>query len=95
MICALVTIYHLLDFPAGDNHEDLVMSKMVNLGSGLGYNCTDCDYNSRMKSNMRHHVESKHLNLTYHCSICRKSQKSYKSWFLHIKLCTMRSQQPG
>ena len=81
------------DIAGGGSHEDLVMSKMVSLGTGQGYTCTDCDYSSRMKSNMRHHVESKHLNLVYQCSICRKSQKSYKSWFLHIKVCNMRSQQ--
>ena len=83
----------LFSVPAGD-HEELIMSKMFNLGPGLGYNCTDCEYSSRVKSNMRHHVESKHLNLLYHCNSCRKSQKSYKSWFLHIKACNLRSQQP-
>jgi len=68
-----------------DDHEELVMSKMNNLGTGLGFSCTDCDYNSSVKSNMRHHVESTHLDLTYQCNLCLKSLKSYKSWFMHMQ----------
>jgi len=68
-----------------DNHEDLVMSKMINLGPGVGFNCMECEYMSPMKSNMRYHVESKHLDLNYPCGICNKQQKSYKTWYLHVQ----------
>ena len=68
-----------------DSHEDLVMSKMNNLGTGVGFNCLECDYMSPMKSNMRYHVESKHLDLNYPCNICNKTQKSYKTWYLHVQ----------
>ena len=61
------------------------MSKMINLGPGLGYNCSDCGYNNSKKDNMRHHIESTHLDLTYTCNVCQKSSKSYKSWFMHIQ----------
>ena len=74
-----------LCFAGPDEHEEIVMSKMINLGPGLGYKCSDCDYNSAVKSNMRHHVESTHLDLTYQCNLCPKSLKSYKSWFMHMQ----------
>ena len=67
------------------NHEELVMSKIINLGTGVGFNCMECDYMSPMKSNMRYHVESKHLDLNYPCNICNKTQKSYKTWYLHVQ----------
>ena len=61
------------------------MSKMVSLGPGQGYKCSDCDYSSIVKSNLRHHVESTHLDLTYECDLCLKSFKSYKSLFMHLQ----------
>ena len=66
-------------------HEELVMSKMMYLGPGEGFSCLECEYISKMKSNIRHHVESKHLDLSYPCSACDKTQKSYKAWYLHMK----------
>jgi len=68
-----------------ESHEELVMSKIINLGTGVGFNCTECEYMSPMKSNMRYHVESKHLDLNYPCHICNKTQKSYKTWYLHVQ----------
>ena len=68
-----------------DNHDELVLSKMTALGTGLGYQCNDCQYSSTGNGNMRHHIESTHLDLNYQCSLCVKSLKSYKSWFMHMQ----------
>ena len=66
----------------GEYHgEYLFMSKMVSLGPTLGYHCTDCDFKSPKKDNMRHHIESTHLDLTYNCELCGKAYKSYKGMF--------------
>ena len=71
----------------GEYHdEDLFMSKMLSLGPTLGYNCTDCEFKSLKKDNMRHHIESSHLNLTYNCEVCGKAYKSYKGRFHFIYL---------
>ena len=78
----------LLAGPLGadlDNHDELVLSKMTNLGPGLGFQCNDCQYSSTVNGNMRHHIESTHLDLSYQCSLCMKSLKSYKSWFMHMQ----------
>ena len=71
-----------------ESHEDLVMSKMIFLGPGEGFSCLECQYSSTMKSNIRHHVESRHLDLSYPCSVCDKVQKSYKAWYTHLKTHT-------
>ena len=71
--------------PVSGEYEELVMSKILNLGPGLGLSCTECEYNSTMKSNMRYHIESKHLDLSYTCSECGNTYKSYKSWQMHIQ----------
>ena len=73
-----------LSYFAG-NHDELVLSKMTNLGPGLGFQCNDCPYSSTVNGNMRHHIESSHLDLNYQCSLCIKSLKSYKSWFMHMQ----------
>ena len=68
-----------------EQHEAMVMSKILPLGQREGFSCLECDYTSTMKSNMRHHVESRHLDLTYLCTLCNKTQKSYKAWYSHSK----------
>jgi len=82
---AAVSFRELQASSSFENHEELVMSKIINLGTGVGFNCMECDYMSPMKSNMRYHVESKHLDLNYPCNICNKTQKSYKTWYLHVQ----------
>ena len=67
-------------------HEDLVMSKMTYVGPGQGFVCTDCSYVADKKGNMRQHIESKHLDLSYPCSICGKQYKTYKTWYQHQKI---------
>ena len=66
-------------------HEAMVMSKILALGPREGFSCLECEYTSTMKSNIRHHVESRHLDLSYPCTLCNKMQKSYKAWFTHFK----------
>ena len=60
---------------------------MVSLGPTLGYECTDCGFKTLKKDNMRHHIESSHLELTYNCEVCGKSYKSYKErpHLIHLK----------
>ena len=72
----------LLNVDNGEYHgEDLFMSKMLSLGPGLGYSCSDCEFKTTKKDNLRHHIESSHLNLTYNCEVCGKAYKSYKGKF--------------
>ena len=74
----------------GEYHgEDLFMSKMMSLGPTLGYQCTDCEFKTPKRDNMRHHIESAHLDLTYNCQVCGKSYKSYKGRFYLIQLVKM------
>ena len=68
------------------DHEELVMSKMTYLGPGEGFACTDCDYRASKKGNIRCHVETRHLDLSYQCKYCDKIQKSYKAWYTHNRI---------
>merc|ERR1712029_15066 len=49
-----------------DPPDDVFLSKMKYLEMSRCWSCTDCDYQS-IKPNVRHHVESNHLNLKYRC----------------------------
>ena len=68
------------------SNEELFLTKIIHLGQGEGFSCVDCDYISNQRSNIRNHVEMKHLNLLYTCNICSKTKKSYKAWYEHVKL---------
>ena len=60
--------------------------KMLSLGPGLGYRCYDCEFKSPKKDDLRHHIESSHLNLSYNCQLSGKAYKSYKGRFHLIHL---------
>jgi len=73
-------------FSAYENEE--FMSKVINRGAGNGWECLECDYKSHLKPNIRQHVETRHLDLSYPCDICGKIFKSYKTCQMHQKNCS-------
>ena len=72
-----------------DPPDDVFLSKMKYLEMSRCWSCTDCDYQS-IKPNVRHHVESNHLNLKYRCQICGQMLRTYKSRYNHYKLKCMK-----
>ena len=51
--------------------NDEFMTK-VNRGNSF-WECLDCDYKTHLKPNIRQHVETKHLDLSYPCNFCGKT----------------------
>ena len=46
--------------------------------------CTDCDFKSQISTNVRNHIESKHVtSLGYTCPLCSKFCSSKNAWHLH------------
>ena len=49
------------------------------------YSCELCDFKTNLKSNLKYHVELKHLNKTFTCTVCDFSGKTTFSLKAHIK----------
>ena len=46
--------------------------------------CTDCDFKSQISTNVRNHIESRHVtSLGYTCPLCSKFCSSKNAWHLH------------
>jgi len=57
---------------AADGNKDInaetINSKIVH--DPPYWRCTDCEYNSTHKATLKRHIESKHMEYSYECSIC-------------------------
>ena len=52
-----------------------------------GYNCTNCDYTTRVLGHMKEHVEKHIEGLQYPCNLCHKTFRSSHSFRNHSKAC--------
>ena len=48
-----------------------------------GFICLSCGHITARLPNMRRHVEGKHLNNMYHCSICGKTSNTKYNLYRH------------
>lgn len=55
------------------------------------YICEKCQKSYSKKSNLRTHIESKHLGKKWVCPFCENNQASKFSHIRHVKKCTKRS----
>jgi len=54
------------------NKDEVIRSKMFKNPSG-GWQCTDCDHTSQHTTNMKNHIEVKHVGSSgYYCQQCNK-----------------------
>jgi len=54
------------------NKDELIRSKMFKNDSGL-WQCTDCDHSSQHTTNLKNHIEVKHVGSSgYYCQQCNK-----------------------
>ena len=49
------------------------------------WRCVSCDYNSRNNHNVKHHIESKHITVSYQCQFCSKSCPTKVALVMHVK----------
>merc|ERR1719508_423794 len=67
----------------GDGNKDMIQSKMWKNSSGL-WQCTDCDHTSQHTTNMRNHIELRHVGAGgYYCEQCNKFCKTKNSLNVH------------
>ena len=64
-----------VDSTISSDHQDKNISK----------NCSLCDYSTHDKWVLKYHMESKHHNLRYKCSMCNKHYTKKSSLIVHIK----------
>ena len=77
---------------SGDPPAEKYLCKMKFLGQGgKSWICTECDYQG-IKPNVRNHVESQHLNLSYMCILCTKVFKTWKIRDQHSKRCQNKAE---
>jgi len=53
--------------------DDLIKSKMMVDNTGMGFQCSDCNYATQSKRNMGNHIEARHVTTCgVECLACRK-----------------------
>ena len=66
-----------------DASEELIRSKMVNLGGGK-WQCAVCSHVTK-STNLYYHIESKHVQVSgYSCGLCNKFCKGRNSYNVHM-----------
>jgi len=66
-----------------DGNKDHIESKMWKNSSGL-WQCTDCDHTSQHTTNMRNHIEVKHVGTPgYYCQHCNKFCRTKNALSIH------------
>ena len=59
------------------------ISSMMSKSDGV-WKCTECDYNSSIKTRLWEHVEAIHVKTAgYECHICHKVSPSYSAFKMH------------
>ena len=67
---------------------ELAADKMMKFKDETGltrWQCTDCQYIAKDKSNVFKHIERVHLNLSYSCPICGALFRSRANLTIHMK----------
>ena len=66
------------------------MQRRVNLQSKMicegpsSFRCTDCTFQTAYKSSLVNHIEAKHFNYSYSCSLCGRVHSSKASLNMHF-----------
>ena len=62
-----------------------IESMMANLGSGSGYQCLECGYHSKYSTNVKNHIDAKHIVSTgYYCPQCPEVLKNKHALKNHL-----------
>ena len=48
------------------------------------WQCVSCDYNSKNKSHVQHHIESKHVLVKYSCEFCSTTCPTKMALNMHV-----------
>ena len=62
----------------------MLKSLMQREESGL-WRCISCDYSSMKITNVKDHIEAKHLSLSYPCSYCSMTCPTKVALRMHMK----------
>ena len=80
-----IQLIEMVDQVRNPPHPACSMSSSSALSSRSKISCTDCDYKTKVWSNMRHHLESHHQDLKYACTVCGQTCKSSKTLGIHMQ----------
>ena len=77
-----IFVFKALLFPSLPDGD--IYSNYIHLIKGRGWKCKICEKEDKRKSNMVHHVDSKHLSTSYVCPFCQHVNKTEDSRRKHI-----------
>ena len=69
--------------------DNEIYSKMVSSRNDLSellWNCTECSYTSKKKTNTFRHIEATHMSCSYSCPVCGHDARSRFNLKQHISL---------
>ena len=49
------------------------------------YSCNTCGKSSNKRSDLRKHIEAKHLNIVYNCEYCNKNFNALHKYYTHLR----------
>lgn len=61
-----------------------LLSKMICLGP-RSYQCSECGFSNSYKNSMINHIEARHSDGVYQCSLCEKQCNSKHSLNMHMR----------
>ena len=62
-----------------------IEAMMTNLGGGSGYQCLECGYHSKYTSDVKRHIDAKHIISTgYYCPQCPEILKNKHALKNHL-----------
>lgn len=64
--------------------DSILSEYMAKDENGL-WRCLSCDYGSKNNHNVKHHIESKHIAVSYSCSYCSKTCPTKVAFLMHVK----------
>jgi len=64
--------------------ETYFNENMTKDDSGM-WRCLTCSYSSRNNHHVKHHIESKHIAVSYSCSWCTKTCPTKVALSMHVK----------
>ena len=58
---------------------------IANLGGGAGYQCLECGYHSKISTNVKRHIDAKHIvSAGYYCPHCPELLKNKHALNNHL-----------
>jgi len=74
-----------MPYAGADGNKAKIESMIANLGGGAGYQCLECGYHSKISTNVKRHIDAKHIvSAGYYCPHCPELLKNKHALNNHL-----------